>query len=180
MTLSKLAIIGPGLLGGSIALCLRKKNPRTQIAIWARSEEAIEKIRAAGIAEIASTDLKPVVEDANVIVLCVPVGAMTSLAEKIAPLISAPALVTDVGSVKAPVVEALGPLFQGRGKFVGSHPMAGSEQTGIEAAHRRFVRWRGLHRHARRIFRSRSRDRGQRILDASRLPCACSSAQGTR
>lgn len=134
MTLSKLAIIGPGLLGGSIALCLRKRDPGTQIAIWARSEGAIEKIRAAGIAEIASTDLKPIVEDADVIVFCVPVGAMAALAEKIAPHISEGALVTDVGSVKAPVVEALAPLFRCRGKFVGSHPMAGSEQTGLAAA----------------------------------------------
>ncbi len=134
MTLSKLAIIGPGLLGGSIALSIRKKSPATKIAVWARSEAAIAKVSSDGIADIASTDLKPIVQDADAVVFCVPVGAMAPLAEKIAPLISTNTLITDVGSVKASVVKLLAPIFRSRGKFVGSHPMAGSEQTGLGAA----------------------------------------------
>ena len=134
MNLSKLAIIGPGLLGGSIAQAFRKKNSRTQIAVWARRDEAVAEIQSAKIADIASTDLRKVIEAADMIVFCVPIGAMTSLAEKIAPHISATAFITDVGSVKAPVVKALAPIFAARGKFVGSHPMAGSEQTGLAAA----------------------------------------------
>jgi prephenate dehydrogenase len=134
MNLSKVAILGPGLLGGSIALAMRERLPGAQIAVWARREAAVAEVQTARIADIASTELEPVVRGANVSVLCVPIGSMTALAEKIAPLISPHALVTDVGSVKAPVVRALTPIFRERGKFIGSHPMAGSEQTGLSAA----------------------------------------------
>ncbi len=134
MRLSKLAIIGPGLLGGSIALAVRRFSPETRLAVWSRRVEAAEQVRASGLAEISSTELAPVVEEADAIVLCVPVGAMPALAEKIAPLISTTALVTDVGSVKTSVVAMLSPIFAKRGRFVGSHPMAGSERTGLDAA----------------------------------------------
>jgi prephenate dehydrogenase len=134
MTYQKIAIIGPGLLGGSIALAMRKKQPGTAIAVWARRAEAADEIRAKKIADIASTDLEAVVKNADVVIFCVPIGAMIPLAEKIAPLVSADTLVTDVGSVKLPVVESLGRIFRGRARFIGSHPMAGSEQAGIDAA----------------------------------------------
>ncbi|MEI8340458.1 MAG: prephenate dehydrogenase/arogenate dehydrogenase family protein [Verrucomicrobiota bacterium] len=134
MIFSKIAILGPGLLGGSIALALRRKCPDARIAVWARREEAVEEVRAAGIADLASTDLASVVKDAGLVIFCVPIGAMTSLAEKIAPLLAPGTLLTDVGSVKVPVVESLAPLFKQQTHFVGSHPMAGSEQTGLAAA----------------------------------------------
>ena len=134
MSFSKIAIIGPGLLGGSIALALRQRFPGTCVAVWARRPEAVERVRAMGAADIATADLATVVENAELVVLCVPVGTMPALAEKIAPLLLQRAIVTDVGSVKAPVSAALGGIFKGRARFVGSHPMAGSERTGIEAA----------------------------------------------
>ena len=131
MLFSKIAILGPGLLGGSIALALRRKCPDVQIALWARREAAIAEISSAKIADTASTDLPTIVQGADLVVFCVPIGAMPALAAKTAPLLAANTLVTDVGSVKAPVVDALAPLFH---RFVGSHPMAGSEQTGLAAA----------------------------------------------
>ena len=134
MTFSRLAIIGPGLLGGSIAMAAREKMPGARISIWARREEALVDVGKRGIADFASTDLKAVTADADMIVFCVPIGVMAPLAEKMATFVSKDALITDVGSVKAPVVESLAPIFAGRARFVGSHPMAGSEQTGIEAA----------------------------------------------
>ena len=134
MHFSKIAIIGPGLLGGSIALALRRKCLDIQIAVWARREEAVDRVRAAGIADTASSDLATVVKDAGLVVFCVPIGVMPGLAEKIAPLLTPGTCVTDVGSVKAPVVETLAPIFKNRASFVGSHPMAGSEQTGLDAA----------------------------------------------
>lgn len=131
-----LAILGPGLLGGSLALAVRVRAPQCRVTIWARREAAVEEVRAAGICDLASTDLASVVKDADTIVLCVPIGVMPNLAQKIAPLIEPRALVTDVGSVKGPVVDALVPIFEkaGRGRFIGSHPMAGSEQAGLSAA----------------------------------------------
>ena len=130
--MNKLAILGPGLLGGSLALAARGLG--THVAVWARREAAVEEVRKAGCADVASTDLGTVVSGANTIVLCVPVGAMAALAAQIAPMIEPDALITDVGSVKAPVVDALEPIFKERGHFIGSHPMAGSEQSGLAAA----------------------------------------------
>lgn len=130
----KLAILGPGLLGGSIALAVRKRRPDTRIAIWARREAAVAEVREANLADTVSSDLEPIVKDADLIVFCMPIGAMAALAGKIAPMISPKALITDVGSVKATVVKALAPIFKNHGHFVGSHPMAGSEQAGLQAA----------------------------------------------
>ena len=126
-----LAIIGPGLLGGSIALAARRAGG-WRTGLWARRAEAVAEIAALGIADAASTDLRSIVAAADLVVLCVPIGAMPSLAREIADAISPRAIVTDVGSVKASVVAELGAILGGR--FVGSHPMAGSEQTGIGAA----------------------------------------------
>jgi prephenate dehydrogenase len=134
MTFSKLAIIGPGLLGGSIAMATRAKNTGVRVSIWARRDEALRDVEKRGIADFVSTDLEAVAADADMIVICVPIGAMAPLAEKMAAFVSREALVTDVGSVKLPVVESLGRIFANRARFIGSHPMAGSEQTGIDAA----------------------------------------------
>lgn len=134
MIVSKLALIGPGLLGGSIALAVREHQPKTRIAIWARREAAVMEVQEAGIADLASTDLKAVVTDADLIILCVPVETMSGLSKAIVPWIRPDAVLTDVGSVKAPVVEALREIYRNRGRFVGSHPMAGSEQAGLSAA----------------------------------------------
>lgn len=128
-----LAILGPGLLGGSIALAARARGSH-RVAMWARRAEAVAEVAALGVADRVSTDLRSIVADASLVVLCVPVGAMPELARQIAEAIPAGAIVTDVGSVKAAVCAELGAIFRGRGRFVGSHPMAGSEQTGIGAA----------------------------------------------
>ena len=128
-----LAIIGPGLLGGSIALAARRAGG-FRTALWARREAAVAEIEALGIADAASTELRSIVAGADIVVLCVPIGVMPALAREIADAISAHTIVTDVGSVKASVVAELGAIFHGRGRFIGSHPMAGSEQTGIGAA----------------------------------------------
>ena len=128
-----LAILGPGLLGGSIALAARRAGGG-RIALWARRAEAVAEVAALGLADAVSTDLRAIVADADLVILCVPIGAMPALAREIAGLISPRTIVTDVGSVKAPVVAELGEIFRERGRFVGSHPMAGSEQNGIRAA----------------------------------------------
>ena len=131
--MTRLAILGPGLLGGSIALAAKRAGG-FHVAAWARREEAVQKMREREIADIASTELATALEGVDLVVLCVPIGVMGELARQIAPLLSSQAIVTDVGSVKAPVVEELAPIFNTPGRFVGSHPMAGSEKTGIDAA----------------------------------------------
>ena len=127
--LDRIAIIGPGLLGASIALAARR-SPSAHISIWARRLEIVEELRAREIFDVVSCDLGEVVAEADTVVLCVPVGAMSALAREIVARISPDALVTDVGSVKARVVAELAPIFRERGRFIGSHPMAGSDRSG--------------------------------------------------
>jgi prephenate dehydrogenase len=133
MSAQRIAIVGPGLLGGSIALALRGR-PGVSTAIWARRPEAVEELKAIAIASYAATNLARVVRDADLVVLCTPIGTMAALAREIAGAAKPEAIVTDVGSVKGAVVEELRAIFHGRLRFVGSHPMAGSEQTGLRAA----------------------------------------------
>ncbi len=131
--MTRLAVIGPGLLGGSIALAARRAG-NFRVAVWARRPDAVQELRDKEVADFASDDLRAVAEGADLAVLCVPIGVMPRLAAQLAEFLPPGALVTDVGSVKAPVVEALSPIFQGGARFIGSHPMAGSEQAGLSAA----------------------------------------------
>lgn len=134
----RIALIGPGLLGGSMGLAMRALENAPEVRAWARREETVGLLLENGCVDFASGDLAEAVAGADLIVLATPVGAMTNLAEEIVacPGFSSEAVITDVGSVKRCVVEALEPIFSGsgRGHFVGSHPMAGSEQAGVDAA----------------------------------------------
>jgi len=123
----KIAILGPGLLGGSVALASREIG--AQAVLWGRNPERVALASSLGLE--ATTNLGEAVEGADLVVFAVPVGVMDSLAEKIVDLLSPRALVTDVGSVKSLPHEV---ATARRLRFVGSHPMAGSEQTGVEAA----------------------------------------------
>ena len=125
MSFSKIAILGPGLLGGSVALAAQIAG--FEVILWGRNPERVEAAKALGLE--ATSDLEAAVSGAELVVLAVPVGVMGDLAGRIAPLLKPEALVTDVGSVKALPHEVAAGL-----PFIGSHPMAGSEQTGIEAA----------------------------------------------
>jgi prephenate dehydrogenase len=131
--MQKIAILGPGLLGGSIALKLRELGS-ARVALWARRPEAVEEINRRGCADEAGSSLAEIVHRADLVILCMPVGAMPGVAREIAPLLDPQTLVTDVGSVKKTIVAELSAIFAGRARFVGSHPMAGSEKTGLRAA----------------------------------------------
>ena len=134
MLFKQLTVLGPGLLGGSIGLAARARQVAGRIVLWARRPEACDEALAAGAADAATLDLADAARDADLVVLATPVGVMGDLAAKLAPLLKPQALVTDVGSVKYPVVTQLDQLLAGKARFVGSHPMAGSEQSGIGAA----------------------------------------------
>jgi prephenate dehydrogenase len=130
-----IAILGPGLLGGSMAKALHRSSPACPVRIWGRREDAVQEIRDQGLASFASTDAQAVVRGASLIVFAVPVRVMADLARQIAGAVAGDALITDAGSVKQCVVEALEPVFApGVASFIGSHPMAGSHRTGLAAA----------------------------------------------
>lgn len=135
MEFEKVAVLGGGLLGGSLALALRRSFPGQPVALWARRRETVDEARARGIGS-ATGDLAEAVAGADLVVLATPVGGMAGLlgAAQAAGM-SRRTLVTDVGSVKAAPHRVLGPMVAaGGGCFIGSHPMAGSEQGGMGAA----------------------------------------------
>lgn len=130
-----LAVFGPGLLGGSLLLDARAQGVR-ELRVWGRRDASLDQVRARGLADFAGTDARAVAEGADFLVLCVPVGGMKALADEIGRTrLGADAVVTDVGSVKAAVLSGAGAAFKSAGvPFIGSHPMAGGEIPGLEAA----------------------------------------------
>jgi prephenate dehydrogenase len=132
----KLSILGPGLLGGSIGLAARHRKVAQRVVIWARRLDAADQAYQLGAADEATNDLVKAVTDAELVVLATPIGVMRALVDQIRPALPQGCVVTDVGSVKYPIVTALSDALNGKARFVGSHPMAGSEQSGIEAARR--------------------------------------------
>jgi len=131
----KIALIGVGLLGGSLGLAVRERRLAKSVFGFVRRVSSVHDCESLKVVNRASTDLLEVVVEADLIILCTPLGQMKELAEKIAGLVKPGALITDVGSVKAPVVQELEPIFsQTAATFIGSHPMAGAEKTGATAA----------------------------------------------
>jgi prephenate dehydrogenase len=137
----RIAILGPGLLGGSLLLALRERMPAAHLRAWGRDAAKVSKLAAmkldgALVADVASTDLSAVVDNAQLVVLCTPVATMPAQARELATLPVAPGcIVTDVGSVKTSVVVPLEQIFARTALcFIGSHPMAGSEFAGMEHA----------------------------------------------
>ena len=134
--LCRTVVLGPGLLGGSLGLALAEQGYET--VVWGRRPAPLDYL--ANIAPRAlrtEIDLTKASQDAELIVLATPIGVMPDLLERlVARKALAPGVViTDVGSVKGPIVEHAMALLKGTGAhFVGSHPMAGSEASGIEAA----------------------------------------------
>ena len=126
----EIAILGPGLLGASLALAL---NPSARIRLWGRRENSIAEAKNRDLAAICTTDLAEAVSGADLLIFCTPLEVMGEIARQILPFLDEKCLITDVGSVTAPITLELESLF-GAARFVGSHPMAGSEQSGTAAA----------------------------------------------
>lgn len=132
---SSVAIAGPGLLGGSLALAVRAQMPHVHVRLWGRRKEPLEYALSSGAAHVVSTRLEDVVEGADLVVLATPVGIMPGLVSGMLPSLKPGVLVTDVGSVKGCVHQTAGSALTAAGvAFVGSHPMAGSEKQGMEHA----------------------------------------------
>lgn len=133
MRFDKVALVGVGLLGGSLGMALRGRRMAAHVAGLVRRDASIRECLERGAVDSASTSMSEVVSDADVVVLCTPVGDMPAMARAIASCLAPRAVITDVGSVKGSVMREVAPLLP-QGRFVGSHPMAGSEQAGVGAA----------------------------------------------
>ncbi|HTV75847.1 MAG TPA: prephenate dehydrogenase/arogenate dehydrogenase family protein [Candidatus Baltobacteraceae bacterium] len=135
MQFRKITIIGVGLLGGSIGLAVKSRRLAREVAGFVRRAASFKDCEKAGAVDFATTDLLAAVSNADLVILCTPLAQMRPLAEQFLPALKRGAIVTDVGSVKAGVVRELESLTAGAGAhFVGSHPMAGAEKTGVAAA----------------------------------------------
>jgi prephenate dehydrogenase len=131
----KIALVGVGLLGGSLGLAAKQRNLAPRVEGYVRRRQSIAECQNAGAVDHASTELGAVVAGADLVVLCTPIAQMPSLASELVKHLRRGALVTDVGSVKSCVVAELEPLMSQAGaSFVGSHPMAGAEKMGVAFA----------------------------------------------
>ena len=126
----KLALVGIGLIGSSIARAARLKGLARTIAISTRKQETLDEARALGLGDVYSLDAAEAVRGADLVILCTPVGAYRAVMEQIAPALEAGAILSDVGSVKQHVVKVLAPLLPPRVHLIPGHPIAGTEHSG--------------------------------------------------
>lgn len=125
-------LIGLGLIGSSIAHALRTSDNGYQIIGYDGNDDVRVRARAIGFCHEVSDRLEDAAKKADIVVLCVPVGAYKAVAEVIAPHLKPSAIISDVGSVKASVVRDLKPILRPE-RLVPAHPIAGTEQSGPEA-----------------------------------------------
>jgi cyclohexadieny/prephenate dehydrogenase len=130
----RLALIGVGLIGSSIAHVARRRGDiAAEIVATARSEATRATVARLGLADRVFADPGATVAGADCVILCTPVGAYADIAAAIAPHLAKDAILTDVGSTKQSVIRDVGPLVPEGVHFVPAHPIAGTEHSGPEA-----------------------------------------------
>ena len=132
--IDKLVIIGVGLIGGSLSLALKQAGLVEQVVGCGRNLDNLKRGVELGILDAYEAEISRAIKAADMVVVAVPLGAMTSVFEQIAPALEAQTVVTDVGSAKGSVVAAARPVFADKiHQFVPGHPIAGTERSGVEA-----------------------------------------------
>ncbi len=129
----RMTLIGIGLIGSSLALAARQRGLVNEIVISTRSPETLRRAEELGLGDRYDLDAAIAVEGADLVVLCVPVGANEAVAKWIAPALKKGAVLTDVGSTKGSVVDQVGPHVPDGVHFIPGHPIAGTEQSGPDA-----------------------------------------------
>jgi prephenate dehydrogenase len=132
--LEKLAILAPGLLGGSVAQAVRTHGLARRIVVWSRRPESRLALAGQPWCDAVADTPGTAAAGADLVVIAAPVDKIIDLTRLIAPHLTAGAVVTDVGSVKGEIARLGQATLAPRAHFVGSHPMAGSEKTGWEHA----------------------------------------------
>jgi prephenate dehydrogenase len=133
--LKKIVIFGVGLIGGSVALALKKAGSAAQIIGVGRSTESLQSAVDLGVIDAACSDITQAVQNADIVLIAAPVAQTASILTAIKPALAATTVITDAGSTKSDVLacakEILGEQFN---QFVGGHPIAGAEKSGVTAA----------------------------------------------
>src|SRR5450631_1527388 len=130
---NKIALIGFGLIGGSIARAARGQGLAAEIVTTARSAKSRARVSELGIVDRVVETNAEAVKDADLVILCIPVGACGAVAQEIAGSLKDGAIVSDVGSVKAGIVRDMAPHLPANVHFVPAHPVAGTEYSGPDA-----------------------------------------------
>lgn len=134
--ISRLAILGVGLIGGSLARALKQAGAVDHVCGFGRNIGELQKAQDLGVVDSFSTDLAEAVRGADLVVLAVPVGVFEALAARLKDCLGSDTILTDVGSTKESVIDAVRRGFGGQlpARFVPGHPIAGTEKRGVEAS----------------------------------------------
>ena len=130
----QMTILGVGLIGASLAQSCRQRKLVETIVGFGRNAANLKKAQEKHIIDSGSTDLKTAVEGSDLIVLCTPVGVLVERVREMIPFLQKGCIITDAGSVKGRLVEEIDALMPDSIYYVGAHPIAGGEQSGLEAA----------------------------------------------
>lgn len=129
----RVALIGLGLIASSMFWAIKRKDLAGEVVGYARSGETRDTAREIGLCDVVYDDINDAVRDADLVVLCVPVGVMGQVMEQIAGALKKGATVTDVGSVKRDVIDNVTPHLPEGVEFIAGHPLAGTEHSGPRA-----------------------------------------------
>jgi prephenate dehydrogenase len=133
---TRIAIIGLGLIGGSLAKALKKSNAPFTVSGYSRSNDTIIKAQKLGVIKDGSTELSTVVKNSDIVILCTPLSTYAAIVQEILPHLKNTTIITDVGSAKQSVIDTIVPLLgnEKRSLFVPAHPIAGTEDSGFSAS----------------------------------------------
>ena len=129
----KIALVGIGLIGSSLARVIRREGLAGHVSISTRSASTLARAEELALGDSYTTDAAEAVRDADLVIVSVPVGSSGAVAAEIAPALKAGAIVTDVGSTKNSVIAQMGPHMPAGVHFIPGHPLAGTEKSGPDA-----------------------------------------------
>lgn len=136
--IQKLALVGVGLIGGSLVQALREQEAVSEVVGVGRSVENLMLAKSLGVVDDYTHDIAEAVQGADMVVIAAPVGAFKQILGEVLPSLGSDTIVTDVGSVKGEIIKsAIDVMGERIGQFVPAHPVAGSEKSGIAAANPR-------------------------------------------
>ena len=130
----KITILGVGLIGGSFARVCKKKGLANSIVGFGRQEENLRKAVELGVIDEYNLNLLEAVDQADFVLIAVPIDSILPLVKKMSPYLKKDAIISDVGSVKGSLVEKIEPILPDGVHFVGAHPIAGTENSGVGAS----------------------------------------------
>lgn len=133
MIYERVALIGLGLIAGSMALAMRRRGLAGEVTGYAHTQATRDTARRIGLVDRVCDSAAEAVAGADLVVLCVPVGVMGDVAADIAPHLAPGCTLSDVGSTKRAVIEAVGPHVPKGVQFIPAHPLAGTEHSGPES-----------------------------------------------